>query len=98
MKAARISKTSEPQAQTRSASGGKSSQRVAASPQQRAQSALISQLVKKHHDPAKKKYLAKGVGAKQNWISARQLALIQGGMARADAKRQAAQEWAAAHP
>ncbi|HEU0055486.1 MAG TPA: hypothetical protein VFQ39_20000 [Longimicrobium sp.] len=30
-----------------------------------------------HHDPAKKKHLASGVGATQNAVSAQQLALIQ---------------------
>jgi hypothetical protein len=35
------------------------------------------QRVKKHHDPAKKKYLAKGVGAQQNAVSAAALALKQ---------------------
>ncbi|KRD10387.1 hypothetical protein ASE21_11820 [Flavobacterium sp. Root901] len=35
----------------------------------------VAQLGKKHHDPEKKKYLAKGVGKKQNDISAAALAI-----------------------
>ena len=46
------------------------------------------QRVKKHHDPAKKKYLAKGVGAQQNAVSQAQRAIInQGGVSRKEAKR-----------
>jgi hypothetical protein len=48
------------------------------------------QRVKKHHNPAKKKWLPKGLGAQQNQTSQQQLALIQqGGISRKDAKRKA---------
>ena len=48
------------------------------------------QCVKKHHNPAKKKWLPKGLGAQQNQTSQQQLALIQqGGISRKDAKRKA---------
>lgn len=37
--------------------------------------APVAQLVKKHHDPAKKKYLASGVGQQQNVVAAAALAI-----------------------
>jgi hypothetical protein len=59
--------------------------RVAVGP---AADAAPIQRVKVHHDPAKKKYLAKGVGAKQNAVSKAQRAIInQGGATRKEAKR-----------
>ncbi|MCV2423495.1 hypothetical protein [Paucibacter sp. DJ2R-2] len=75
----------------------------ASSPRQAAQGAQIAQLQsaspvaqlaggKKHHDPEKKKHLAKGVGKKQNETSARALAIKKASptpMTNKEAKRQA---------
>lgn len=48
---------------------------------------------KVHHNPKKKKYLSKGIGNKQVWVSNRALQLIKGGMSRKAATRQAKSEY-----
>ncbi len=48
---------------------------------------------KKHHDPSKKKYLSKGISAKQVWVSKRALELIKTGIPRKAATRQAKDEY-----
>ena len=55
--------------------------------------APIQRMPKVHHDPRKKPWLAKGVGAKQVAVSAKQLDLIkQGGLSKKEAKRAAKEE------
>ena len=85
------------------AASGASPLTTAASPRQSAQGQQIAQLHaaspvaqlaggKKHHDPTKKKHLAKGVGAQQKDTSAKALAIKKASpvpISNKEAKRQA---------
>lgn len=67
---------------------------AAGTPRQLAQGAQIAQLAggKKHHDPTKKKHLAKGVGKKQKEESSKALAIKKASpvpMTNKEARRQA---------
>lgn len=53
---------------------------------------IVLQMCKHHHDPRKKKYSKKGLGDLQVRISERQLELINQGVDRKAAKRQAKEE------